>query len=222
VNVLGLDTSTAATAACVLRSDGAVFEQVPEPADLFARPGHTRELMPAVARLMEEAAVGFADLDLIAVSIGPGSFTGLRVGTATARGLAHAHGTPVRGVSSLAALAAGADAPLVLALLDARRGELFAALFGGQGPCWPPFAAAPEEVVCRAKTLSEPPLAVGDGSLRFREMLESSGVGVASADSPLHVVRAVHVCRLGRRDAHEPPRAVVPTYLREPDARPRP
>lgn len=222
MNVLGFDTSTAATAACVIRADEAVFEQVPNPAELLARPGHTRELMPAVARLMGEAGLGFGDLDLIGLSLGPGSFTGLRVGAATARGLAHAHGTPVRGVSSLAALAAGAEAPTVLALLDARRGELFAGLFEHHDERWPPFAAAPEELLRRVRTLPDAPLAVGDGSLRFREMLESSGVRVAPEGSPLHVVRALHVCRLSRRVADEPSRDVVPTYLRDPDARPRP
>jgi tRNA threonylcarbamoyladenosine biosynthesis protein TsaB len=219
VNVLGFDTSSAATAAAVLRADGAVFEHSSPGEDSGARPGHARELMPAVARVMEEASITFAELSLIALSRGPGSFTGLRIAAATARGLAHAHGTPVRGVSSLAALAAGAGEGLVLALLDARRGELFAALYEGGAELWSPFAAAPEAVAARAGELSRPPLAVGDGSLRSRVMLEAAGVRVAPADSPAHAVRAASVCRLGAV-ATDSPEATLPLYIREPDARP--
>lgn len=219
MNVLGFDTSTAATSAAVLRADGAVFEHSSPPEDSGGRPGHARELMPAVARVMEEASVAFAGLSLIALSRGPGFFTGLRIAAATARGLAHAHGTPVRGVSSLAALAQGAGEGLVLALLDARRGELFAALYEGSAELWAPFAASPEEVAERASELPEAPLAVGDGSLRSRVMLEAAGVRVAPADSPLHVVRAASVCRLGAV-APDSPDATLPLYIREPDARP--
>ena len=85
--------------------------------------------MPAVADVMGRAEVGWADLDAIAVGVGPGTFTGLRIGIATARALAAASGLPLRPVSSLAALAAGIEAPLRLPLIDARRGEVFGALY---------------------------------------------------------------------------------------------
>jgi tRNA threonylcarbamoyladenosine biosynthesis protein TsaB len=124
-------------------------------------------------------------------------------------------------VSSLAALAAGIDGPLRLPLIDARRGELFAALFDGERELWPPFAAAPEEVVTRLRQGGFSPLSAGDGSLRFRGMLEEAGIRVQPENSNAHVVRALHICRLAAEAPDEPPEAVLPEYLREPDAKPQ-
>ncbi len=107
VTLLGLDTSTAASSACVLRADGEAFEVTPPPDRLAGPPRHASELMPAVASAMERAEVRWEDLEAIAVGVGPGTFTGLRIGIATARALATANELPLRRVSSLAALAAG-------------------------------------------------------------------------------------------------------------------
>lgn len=220
MNVLGFDTSTAATAACVLRSDGESFERVPAPEDLHRAPAHARELLPAIHRVMRESGLGWAGLDLVGVCVGPGSFTGVRVGVTTARSLAQAQGLPLRGVSSLAALAAGSGATRSLPVLDARRGEVFAALFAGGSELWPPSVMAPDELARRCEQLPEAPVGVGDGSLRFRSMLEAAGVRVAPEDSPLHVVRAVQVCRLAARADGPSGEEIVPLYLRDPDARP--
>ena len=219
MNVLGLDTSTAATAACLLRSDGAWFELRPD-ADRLARPpGHARELMPGLARVMEEGGLAWPELDAIAVGRGPGTFTGLRIGIATARALAQATSVPLRPVSSLAALAAGAEAPLVLPVIDARRGEVFAALYEHGRERWPPLVGAPEAVAGEVRREGLRPLAVGDGSLRFRPTFEAADVEVAPAGSSLHVVRALCVCRLAADVPPVPPEAVVPDYLRVPDAK---
>jgi tRNA threonylcarbamoyladenosine biosynthesis protein TsaB len=221
VTLLGLDTSTSAASACVLRADGESFEVVPAPGRLQARPAHAAELLPAVTEVMARARVGWRDLDAIAVGVGPGTFTGLRIGIATARALASANGLPLRRVSSLAALAAGIEAPLRLPLIDARRGELFGALYEDGRQLWPPFAAAPEELIERVREDSFTPLAAGDGSVRFRGMLEEAGIPVAAGDSQAHVVRALHICRLGAEAPDEPPEAVLPDYLRDPDAQPQ-
>jgi tRNA threonylcarbamoyladenosine biosynthesis protein TsaB len=165
VNVLGFDTSTPATAVCVLRSDGEAFEHEPPVERLFEPPGHTRELMPAVGRLMREAGLGFEDLGALAVGIGPGGFTGLRIGIATAHGIAHGAGIPLHPVLSLDALAAGIEADVPLPLIDAKRGEVY-----GRLPGDPPFALAPEEAAARAPAGA---LAAGDGSIRFRTTLEA-------------------------------------------------
>jgi tRNA threonylcarbamoyladenosine biosynthesis protein TsaB len=217
MNVLGFDTATAATSACVLRADDESFEGVPDATRLVEPPGHARELMPAIAETMDAAGLSFGELDAIAPGIGPGSFTGLRVGVATARALAQAHGTEVRPVSSLAALAAGIVAPLRLPLIDARRGELFAALFDGDRERWKPFVATPETLAKRLRDASLTPLAAGDGSLRFRQVLEAAGARVAPDRSQAHVVRALHLCRLARDAPATPPEAVLPAYLRAPD-----
>jgi tRNA threonylcarbamoyladenosine biosynthesis protein TsaB len=220
VNVLGMDTSTAATSACLLRADGEAFAVDPAPERLFEPPAHSRELMPAIAAAMERAELDWDDLDAIAVGVGPGTFTGLRIGVATARALAHASGAPLHPVSSLAALAAAIDAPQALPLIDAKRGELFGALYEGSRELVAPFVARPDEVPARTPDRARPALAAGDGAVRFRSVLETSGVHVAPDGSELHVVRAVHVCRLAADVAAEPAEAVFPNYLREPDAVP--
>ena len=223
MNVLGLDSSTAASAACVLRADGEAFEVVPAVGELTAAPAHSRDLLPRAVEALERAGIGFGDLDAVAVGVGPGTFTGLRVGIATARALAAAHALELRPVSSLRALAAGIDADARLPLIDARRGELFAALYDGAGhELIEPFAAAPAVVVERVRERAATPLAAGDGSLRFRELLEPAGVRVAPDGSPVHVVRALHVCQLATGSEPAAPEAVLPTYIRAPDARPQP
>jgi tRNA threonylcarbamoyladenosine biosynthesis protein TsaB len=221
VTLLGIDTSTSAASACVLLDEGEAFEVSPPAERLQRPPAHASELMPAVADAMQRAAVGWRDLDAIAVGVGPGTFTGLRIGIATARALAGANGLPLRPVSSLAALAAGIDAPLRLPLIDARRGEVFGALYEGHERIWAPFATPPQELAARLRDEGFTPLAAGDGSVRFRQLLEDAGIQVVPDDSEAHVVRALHVCRLGAEATDEPPEAVLPDYLREPDAKPQ-
>jgi tRNA threonylcarbamoyladenosine biosynthesis protein TsaB len=221
VTLLGLDTSTPAASACVLCGDGEAFEIAPPPERLARPPAHASELMPAVADVMERAGVTWRELDAIAVGVGPGTFTGLRIGIATARALALAAELPLRRVSSLAALGAGIGARLRLPLIDARRGEVFAALFEGDRELWPPFAASPADLIARLREGDFTPLAAGDGSLRFRGMLEEAGIPVAPDNSEAHVVGALHVCRLGAGAQDESPEAVLPEYLREPDAKPQ-
>lgn len=222
MNILGLDTSTAVSAACLLRADGGSFEAPPAPDRPAQRPGHARELLPAVAAVLAAAGIGWDAVGAVAVGVGPGSFTGLRIGVATARALAVARGLELRPVSSLAALADGAraeagDAPL-LACIDARRGELFAALYSEGAERWPPFAAAPEAVARRLREEGITPLAAGDGSVRFRDVLEAAGARVAPGGSGAHVVRGLSICRLALSVLPLPAEAVLPDYLRRPDA----
>jgi tRNA threonylcarbamoyladenosine biosynthesis protein TsaB len=236
MTILGFDTATASTAACLLRDDGESFEVEPSFGALSGAPAHARELMPAIAQVMERGRVSFDELEAIAVGVGPGSFTGLRIAVATARALAHASGAELRPVSSLAALAAGIGGPLRLPLIDAKRGELFAALYADGEELRAPFAARPEEVAaCAAELASRPadapprppagtlsPVrAAGDGSVRFRSVLEAAGIEVEPDGSRAHVVRALHVCRLGAGAPARPLEAVLPEYLRLPDAKPR-
>jgi tRNA threonylcarbamoyladenosine biosynthesis protein TsaB len=231
VNLLGLDTSTAAAAACVLCDNGEAFEVAPDPTDLARPPAHATDLMPAVAKVMDAAGLDWNELDAIAVGVGPGSFTGLRIGVTTARALATASGLAIRPVSSLAALAKGievtASDTVVLPLIDAKRGEVFAAAYDfrssheAEREIWPPFTARPEELAERVTSADFTPLAAGDGSLRFRRVLETAGIRVAPEDSGAHVVRALHVCRLAATVPGQPPEAVLPEYLRAPDATPR-
>jgi tRNA threonylcarbamoyladenosine biosynthesis protein TsaB len=224
VSLLGLDTSTAVAAACVLRDDGEAFEVAPDPTALARPPAHASELMPAVADVMERAGVDWGELEAIAVGVGPGSFTGLRIGIATARALAVASGLRLRPVSSLAALAREIEetgpGSVVLPLIDAKRGEVFAAAYDGGEELWAPFTARPEQVAERVRGADFTPLSAGDGSIRFRRVLEAAGIRVAPDNSGAHVVRALHVCRLAAAPG-KAPEAVLPEYLRAPDAKPQ-
>ncbi len=220
MNILGIDTSTAASAACVLRADGQAFELEPAAAALEEAPDHSRQLMPGVARCLEESGLRYADLDVVAVGAGPGAFTGLRIGVATAHALARAHGAELRSVSSLAALALCIEEPVTLPLIDARRGELFAALYEGDREIMEPFAAAPQAVVARVVATQKNPFAAGNGSVRFREVLETAGIRVAAPGSRAHVVRGLAVCRLAASAGATPGESVLPDYLRLPDAKP--
>jgi len=182
------------------------------------------ELLPLAQALLAEAGSAWAALDRLAVGVGPGTFTGLRIGIATARALAHAHDLPLVPVSTLRSLAAGAaeegpaGAP-VLAVLDARRGEAFAAAWSaGEQPLLEPVALTPEALAEAASALPSRPLAVGDGALRFRHELEAAGAVVPADGSPLHRVDAAVHCRLARAQEPAARDAVLPAYLRLPDA----
>jgi tRNA threonylcarbamoyladenosine biosynthesis protein TsaB len=177
--------------------------------------------MPAIAHVLEAAGVGWDEVEAIGVGVGPGTFTGLRIGVATARALAQARSIELRPVSSLAALAEGIPGELRLALIDARRGELFAALHDAGGERWEPWVATPAEVAERVRAAGFIPRAAGDGSVRFRDVLEPAGIEIAPDGDPVHVVRGLHVCRLAARTPAAAPEAVVPRYLRLPDAKPK-
>lgn len=216
---LGLDTATPDTAVAVCAGDELVAERLlaPEPG---GRPRHGPELLRLIQELVEEAG-GWHRIELLATGIGPGSFTGVRIGVATARALAQARGLPLAGVPSTAALAAGI--PRVaerarLAVIDARRGEVFAgALSGDADVAEEPVVAAPERLV-EACPAASGALAGGDGAVRFRGELEALGIEVLPDGDPAHRLSARHVCILGARAEAGLPEDVRPLYLRRPDA----
>lgn len=223
--VLGFDCSTPATAVALAREGEETLRarHAPGPGD---RPGHAVQLLPLCNSLLQRAGLRFADLDRIAVGLGPGTFTGLRIAIATARGLAHAGGAELTGVPTLEVLAAGANAPAVLAVLDARRGEAFATGYLDGVPTVPtvPAAAlAPEALELRAREAAAchpGTLAVGDGAIAFRAVLERAGCTVPPDDAEAHRVDAAVLCALARDRPSGPPDAVLPFYVRAPDAQP--
>jgi tRNA threonylcarbamoyladenosine biosynthesis protein TsaB len=231
--VLGLDTATRATAVALRAADGREHERRDDP-PAGARPGHTTQALPLIVATLSDSAIGWDGVTRIAVGVGPGTFTGLRIGIATARALARARSIPIVGVStlqSLALIAAGSgenDDGLVAAVIDARRGELFAAAWErdavatpGARPVLEPFPFAPEALGEAMLGLGRPILAVGDGAVRFRQLLEDAGAIVPDDAALEHRVSAVGHCRLGAAiKVHSGRRAepVVPAYLRVPDA----
>jgi tRNA threonylcarbamoyladenosine biosynthesis protein TsaB len=217
LTVLGFDTATAELTVAVTRG-GEVLEEASVGA-LEGHPRHAVALLPEVERLVETAG-GWGEIERIGVGVGPGSYTGLRIGITTARGLAQSTGRPLAPVGSLAALARGMPSGRPrLALIDARRSQLFAALWSADGDeLWEPLVAAPAEVAERVAAEAPGALAAGDGSLRFRHELEAAGVAIPDESDPSHMVRARFVCELATDAAVADAGGVQPIYLREPDA----
>jgi tRNA threonylcarbamoyladenosine biosynthesis protein TsaB len=220
--VVGFDTATADTAVCAIRGGEVLHEALLGLAP-DGSPRHSTALLAEVERAAE-AAGGWGSVERLAVGLGPGSFVGIRIGIATARGLAASTGLPVSGVCTLDALGRALGGPAgperdSLAVLDARRGEVFAAFYSpaGERP-WEPLVAAPVELAERAAELPEPPLAAGSGAVRFRDELASRGVEVPEDDDPVHRVAARHVCALAEAAADRSDERLEPIYLRAPDA----
>ena len=233
MTVLAFDTATPATTVALSGVGDVVFTARHDPV-AGERPGHATHLLALVARVMTRAEVEWGGVDRIAVGVGPGTFTGLRIGIATARALARARDIPLVGVSTLQSLALAAPRPgsvgvpagldTVLAVLDARRGEVFAASWrideAGEfdRALLLPHALAPEALVKLVAPLGPATLAIGDGAVAFREVLERSGSFIPDDDSALHRVTATNHCRLANRLEGNVPDEVRPDYLRAPDA----
>ncbi len=224
--VLGFDTATPATAVGLRLADGTTLRAYDEP-QAGERPGHTTRALALASELLVRAGIRWGALERIAVGMGPGTFTGLRVGIATARGLAQSLGIEVVGVSSLQVLAQAAlhepDPQVgqrVLAAIDARRGEAFVAVYDAQGELAPPRALPPEDLAAITGALGGEHdwLAVGDGALRFRGYLEAIAVAVPVDTSPLHRVDAGVLCELALSAPAGDLEAVLPDYSRRPDA----
>lgn len=230
--VLGIDTATSSTAVALRLSDATAIERRDDPA-AGAHPGHATRLLQMAEELLAEAGTSWSQIERIAVGAGPGTFTGLRVGIATARGLAQSLGIPLAPVSSLRALAhtaladdtSRAACDGVLAVIDARRGEVFALAHDPDGrELSAARALAPEDidgVIAEAGAEATTGwLGVGDGAVRYRSQLEGAGVKVPPNPSPLHLLSARAICELGARDGAERAsyQEVLPDYLRRPDA----
>ena len=190
---LAFDTATG-VATSALVDDGELLGE---------RASRAQTLLEDVDALLRQGGAHPRDLDALAVGVGPGSFTGVRIGLATARGLALALDLQGAGVSTLDALAAGA--PGALPVIDARRSEVFTVAGGAPAVLEPEAIEVGEGTVC-----------VGDGAVRYRTVLEGKGAVVPPDGDERHLPRARFHVQL----AHDfgPVDAIEPVYLRLPDA----
>jgi len=186
-------------------------------------------LLPAVDRLLKQAGLAAKDLGAVAVSVGPGSFTGLRVGLATAKGLALGTGAMLVGVPTLEVLAEGYTVPdvTICALLDARRGEVFMALFRRREThlerLSPDAVLTPEVVKSMLARAESPVHLIGDGAVRYRERFEAMlGDSVCMTETGLQTIPSAAVTGLvGLRQlagGKRPGAVVEPVYLRKAEA----
>ena len=187
---LAFDTATSAATTALVRDGEVLGEAV----------SRAVRVLEDADELLRASAVDRSELTGIVVGTGPGSFTGMRLGLAAARGLALALDLPVAGVSTLNALAAGA--PGAVPVVDAGRREVFALVDG-------------EPVVCAPQEVSGA-LCVGDGALRYRDVLEQRGAKVPPDDDERHLPHARFHAQLA--GSFGPAEAVEPLYLRVPDA----
>jgi tRNA threonylcarbamoyl adenosine modification protein YeaZ len=193
VLILAFDTATrVATSALV--DDGSVLGE---------RVSFARSVLEDADALLADARRSAAEIEALAVGVGPGSFTGIRIGLAAARALAFGLDVPAAGVATLDALAAGS--PGAVPVIDAGRREIFALVAGA------PTSLKPNELPVERGTVC-----VGDGALRYRAELEARGAEIPPDDSDVHVPWARHHAALA--SDFGPAELVEPLYLRIPDA----
>jgi tRNA threonylcarbamoyladenosine biosynthesis protein TsaB len=226
---VAIETATETVGVAVRTASGLEAELV-----LTGRRRHVESLTPALEHLLAQVGVTTSDIGVLAVDVGPGLFTGLRVGIAAVKGLAQALGVGVLGATSLDILTAGAAEAghrgLVLACVDARRGEVFASAgrihADGEPPSQlvAPGLFAPATLVESLRGLGGAPLhAVGDGAQRYRALLaEVPGVEVvapALSFPPPSALLHRALARLVGGEAPVDALSIVPRYMREADAR---
>lgn len=217
MNILAMDTS-GPYASVALMQDGMITHEE------NARHGltHSQTALPMVDNALGRAGLRAADIDIFACTVGPGSFTGVRIGVTTVKALAHATGARALGVDALEALAYGAAGygGVIAPMFDARRGQVYAAAFGGAecGRLMGDVAAPVEEFISMLPAGEA--LFLGDGADACRERILALRPDARFAPAHMNYPRAAAVCALAAR---APERAVdyltlLPLYLRAPQA----
>jgi tRNA threonylcarbamoyladenosine biosynthesis protein TsaB len=216
--ILALEASAAACSVALWRAGSLAVHRFRP----MAR-GHAEVLMPLAVEALTEADIGFGDVDAVAVTVGPGAFTGLRIALAAARGIALAAGIPVIGVTTFAAIAEAVPAAeradrALLVLLDSKRGDLFAQLFAPDlSPIGEPEIIPPAAI---SRLIPPGPLVLaGDGVALVGPALAALGlqVAISTVQGPPDAAAVARLAaRLARSGHGLPP---TPLYLRAPDAR---
>ncbi|MEW6258744.1 MAG: tRNA (adenosine(37)-N6)-threonylcarbamoyltransferase complex dimerization subunit type 1 TsaB [Thermodesulfobacteriota bacterium] len=228
--VLGVDTATPACSVAVGNETGVLFEELTTVAET-----HSRHLLRLVRQVCASAGIDIEAVDGYAVTGGPGSFTGLRIGISTVKGLCYALHKPLVAVSTLEVLACQAcrgpgmdGSETILALIDARRGEVYAGWYSrdadGRLKASGTEQAAPMEEVIRRSASMRPLRVVGDGALRYRrEVACAFGTEAICPDVSAHVPRASTLVQLAMPRFPEgktvDAASFAPEYIRKPDIR---
>jgi len=221
MKILAVDTSTPTCGVCVADDDHPICE-------LYLTSGqtHSRHLMRAILKVLEASDLALEQIGGFAATRGPGSFTGLRIGLSTVKGLAYATGKPLAGISSLEALAqpvVGEMARRVCAVIDARKNEVYYAIYrrvnGHLAEDTAPCVGPPESI----PTSDERTLFIGDGATLYEAVLRRRHADNAAIASPhLNVIRVsavVHLAAYRFNSGHaDPVETVAPLYIRKSDA----
>jgi tRNA threonylcarbamoyladenosine biosynthesis protein TsaB len=216
--LLAIETTGSACSAALMRDGVVVAHKRHE-----LRHGHAEVLLPMIDHVMAEAGLTAGVLEVVAAALGPGGFTGIRVGLAAAHGIALAAGAVTVGISSFEAVAAGAasrDEHALLVALDSRRDDLYVQLFAprSSAPLAPAQSLAPADLADRIAAIAgHPPLRVaGDAATAAAQALAQSGIATALIDAAPDA-QGVAVAALGRLRRGETAAPLHPFYLRPPD-----
>ena len=212
--ILGLET-TAAAASCALYRDGEMLALNYQRSKLT----HSSTLLPMVEEMLEHAQVTLKDIDCVAVAQGPGSFTGIRIGVATVKGLCWGAEKKAVGVSTLEAMSRNAifaaGESVICPVMDARRQQVYGAVFDGDGKRLCEDAAiAAEELAAQVKAMGKSALVLGDGWAVFEKALQKQGVAYRIMPEPLRYQNAWGVCVAAEDKEPRGADELLPVYLR--------
>ena len=221
--ILGIETSTLVSSVALATADTMLAEIT-----LQTKKTHSELLMPHIDKILGMAGIKKNDLKGIAVSIGPGSFTGLRIGLATAKALAYALKIPIVGVPTLEVLAYGCPVPgaILAPMLDAQKGNIYQALFkweaGKLVEIMPVTVMHIDEALHKLTEYEEPVLVMGEAAVLHREKIEQVGKNIALAMPHVVVQRAGSVAGLGQlllqQGIQHDLMALEPVYIRRSEA----
>ncbi len=221
--ILGIETATAKVGCAIGGHEGvlALFE-------VARGRRHAEMLVPAIQSACSRAEVDLDEISVVGVDIGPGLFTGLRVGIATAKAIAHALRVPMIGIASLDLLAFPLRhaTRMIVTVIDARRGEVFYAFYrqspGGVQRLGPPQVGTPEDVQAELLSTADDLILVGDGALRYRDRIAEGVRGIEFTEQWLAYPSAAPLVQLAHaralREEWVNPAELAPLYLRKPDA----
>ena len=224
--ILGVETSTPAASVCLATGEGVAARMAIGPGLPHLQRAHGAFLAPAIATCLQAAGVSADDVHGVAVSLGPGLFTGIRVGIATAQAFAHARGLPMVGLASLDLLAFGQRHVRrdIVPVIDARRGELFWATYravpGGVQRIGDFRRGRPEVLAAEVEATSAETLCVGDGAVAHRGLLESAGADLVTGPGSHPDAESLVELAMPRflREETVKPEELSPIYLRQADA----